>query len=482
MELSIEQQLIFNKYVNGDNIFITGPGGVGKSAIIREIYKHAIDNLKQIQVCAMTGCAAVLLQCKAKTVHSWAGIGRAVGDTSKVVERVTKCKYKKRNWLETEILIIDEVSMMSKKLFNILNTIAKRVKKNKKMFGGIQVIFSGDFYQLPPVGDSDDIETNQYCFESEEWNTVFNIDNQVHLKKIFRQDDETYAKILNQVREGKLKRNSYEILLKQVNKPQPSGDIDIIPTRLYPRRYNVERINEDEMSKLKTPEKVFDRKRESKLTHQTDVEQEQGIYTKEEIEFEFLYLEASAPCPKTINLRVGAQVMCIVNMDTVCGFQLCNGSQGTIIDFTEKDLPIVKFHGIPRPITIGLHTWASEAIPKIGISQIPLILAWALTIHKAQGATLSMAEIDAGRNVFECGQTYVALSRVKSLEGLYLYDFDYTKILVSKKVQEYYSNIEILRKKILEEKTIPKVIPSITSEESGSKTIMMNWLSRTNTQ
>ena len=481
MQLSDEQQRIFDKYIKGDNIFLTGPGGVGKSALIKEIYNDAIKNMKQIQVCGLTGCASVLLECKAKTVHSWAGIGRAVGESNKIIDRVIKNKYKKRNWLDTDILIVDEVSMMSKKLFNILNTIGQRVKKNKKMYGGIQVIFSGDFYQLPPVGDEDDIESTQFCFESDDWYSVFNIENQIHLKKIFRQEDPIYANILNQVREGKLKRKSYEKLMEQVDKKIQINE-DILPTKLYPRRYSVERINNDEMNKLNTPEKIFDRKRESKLSP----DDKNNLYSSEEVEYEFLYLESSVPCKKTINLRVGAQVMCIVNMDVSCGYTLCNGSQGTIINFTEDNLPVIKFHGIPRPITIGIHTWISEAIPKLGISQIPLILAWALTIHKAQGATISLAEIDAGKNIFECGQTYVALSRVKSLEGLYLYDFDYKKILVNKKVQEYYSNLELLKKNQKNEtsdisKTTAETTPEDKSDmtiNKGSILLMKNWLSQ----
>ena len=135
-------------------------------------------------------------------------------------------------------------------------------------------------------------------------------------------------------------------------------------------------------------------------------------------------------------------------METSSGYALCNGSQGIVTRFNEQGLPVVKFRGIPIPILVEYHNWVSETIPSIGIAQVPLILAWALTIHKAQGATLDLAEIDVGNNVFECGQTYVALSRVKSLEGLYLTAFNYQKVYTNKKVKEYYKENVYFEKKV----------------------------------
>jgi ATP-dependent DNA helicase PIF1 len=444
MELSEEQKIVFNKYVNGDNIFITGPGGTGKSALIREIYKHATERRKKIQVCALTGCAALLLHCKAKTIHSWAGIGQGIGTIQEVVERVTTNKYKQKTWVGTDILIVDEVSMMSKKLFDILNEIGKRVRKDSdRQFGGIQVIFSGDFYQLPPVGDKDDVESSQFCFESEEWNAVFSRENQIPLVKIFRQADPVYANILNQLREGKLKRSSYELLQKHIGK-RISDEGDIQPTKLYPRRHSVETINNAEMKKIGTDEKKYQMRR------LVDLVPTRKTYSKEEVDYEYKYLESSIQCEQCVQLKVGAQVMCVINMDTASGYGLCNGSQGIVVRFNEQNLPVVKFRGIPIPIPVEYHNWVSESIPSIGVAQLPLILAWALTIHKAQGTTLELAEIDVGNNVFECGQTYVALSRVKSLDGLYLTAFNYEKVYTNKKVKEYYKENIYAEKKVIE--------------------------------
>ena len=159
--------------------------------------------------------------------------------------------------------------------------------------------------------------------------------------------------------------------------------------------------------------------------------------------------------------------MCIVNIDDAGkGYSLCNGSQGKVLRFSEQGLPIVKFNGIPEPLTVSPHTWQSESVPHIGISQVPLMLSWALTIHKAQGATLDLAEIDVGSEVFEAGQTYVALSRVKSLEGLYLKDFNFQKVITNKKVKEFYKYIQneqdnpSLPKPVLKTESKPKPKPN----------------------
>jgi ATP-dependent DNA helicase PIF1 len=438
MEFSQEQQLAFNKYVQGRNIFITGPGGTGKSALIKHIQRDAYNKGKYIHVCALTGCAAVLLECKAKTLHSWSGIGLGKGAIEQLIKKVNKNKHSKTLWKETDILVVDEVSMMSLKLFETLDAIGKSVRKNSQPFGGMQLIFSGDFYQLPPVGDKDDPDTSKFCFESEFWFSTFKIPDHIQLQKIFRQNDPVYQGILNQVREGRLKRSSNDALLHNVGRDIPQ-DSPIRPTKLFPTRNKVDNINASEMCKLDGDEVEYKLKYHADLEMTPNERLIRHNCSPEQIKTELEYLKGNLRCDENIRLKIGSQVMCIVNIELTNGEMLCNGSQGIVVRFStmDKKQPVVKFtNGFE--MTMNYHVWPSENIPGVGVSQLPLILAWALTIHKAQGATLDVAEIDAGSGIFECGQTYVALSRVKSLEGLYLTSFDARKIRIHKKVQEFY--------------------------------------------
>ena len=438
---STEQQLAFDKYVSGENIFITGPGGSGKSYLIKKIASHARQNGKKIAICAMTGCAAILLNCGAKTMHSWSGIGLARGDENIIVTRIITNKFKRNFWKYTDVLVLDEVSMLSSKLFNLLDLIGQRVRKSPLPFGGIQLVFCGDFFQLPPIGNDDDPESKQFCFESKLWNNTFENskgeNNQIQLTTIFRQKDEIFAKILNQIRVGRLTKTPYNTLMEYVGrKVDPSCKIK--PTVLFPTRRAVEEINRTEMTKLTSDVKEFSCKRVELI----DEEDKKEIIVKKEAsekqkESEEKYLVTNGLFEKTLKLREGAQVMCIANVDMENG--IYNGSQGIVIGFTPESNPIVRFvNGVER--AMGPHTWLSENVAGLGVSQIPLILAWAITIHKSQGSTLDMAEIDIGNGIFECGQSYVALSRVRDLSGLYLSAFNPQKIKVNKKVKEYYES------------------------------------------
>jgi ATP-dependent DNA helicase PIF1 len=449
-ELSPEQSEAMREYAAGKNIFLTGPGGSGKTELIKRMVAFSQAQGKKVQVCALTGCAAVLLNCKAKTVHSWAGIGLAAAPNAEIVKKIAANKYKKSNWTAIDILIIDEVSMMSQKLFDLLNLIGQQVRKMNAnaAFGGLQLVFSGDFYQLPPVGNTPD--TSAFCFESTDWDATFPCT--IQLKTIFRQTDKTYTKILNQIRVGKLYKSSLDCLLSHVNKPLPAT---FKPTILLPRRKDADLINATEMAKLTGPPKTYTRIRaqESDLDAlqqnnkwQTKKQRGGGENAADEMQtnMEYTFLVNNIMADEELVLKVGAQVMCIANIDTALASEgldsnkmIVNGSQGIVVDFL-RELPVVQFNNGTKRV-IGMHVWASEVCPSVGVKQIPLIHAWAITIHKSQGVTLEMAQINAGSSIFECGQTYVALSRVKSLDGLYLTALNPQKIRVNNKVQEFYT-------------------------------------------
>ena len=433
-QLSEEQQEIFECFKNGENLFITGPAGSGKTFLIRTLYEWCNENNKSIQVCALTGCAAVLLQTKAKTIHSWAGIGLANGETINIIQNVANNIYKKKNWINTNILIIDEISMMSSKILTILDGIAKKVRKNNRPFGGMQIIFSGDFYQLPPISSKNDTEQAQFCFENPIWDDLF--DKEYHLSQIFRQSNKIYTNILNQIRDGHLSKQSYTTLQTRL---LACPEQLLKPTKLLPRRAQVNIINTNEMNRLNTEQKIYTMTIAT-IADFTITERQLGILHKistSQINWEIDYLKNSIMCDQEIILKIGAQVMCVINIDTESDNPIVNGSCGIIIGFDSNEYPIVQFkNNFIRTMT--LHIWESEQIKGIGIKQIPLILSWAISIHHAQGTTLDIAEIDIGNGIFECGQSYVALSRVKELEGLYLTGFNPQKIKVHPKVKEYY--------------------------------------------
>jgi len=441
IELSLEQEKALSAFKDGNNVFLTGPGGTGKTALIKKMvdYCNTSHKEKNVQVCALTGCAAVLLNCKAKTIHSWAGIGLANGPADLIIKRIVGNKYKSSNWKKVDVLIIDEVSMMSQKIFELLDCIGKSVRKahSHLPFGGIQLVFSGDFYQLPPVMRDEDIEDDPtsaaFCFESPKWSITFH--ENIELKKIFRQTDDVYSKILNQIRKGKLYKSALTTLTPHIGKPLPDT---FVPTILLPRRRETEMINASEFKKLEGEEKRY--KLTSVETLPENTLKINTNITPEQQDMELKYLMNNVMADREIILKKGTQVMCIANINMEGNNPIVNGSQG-IVDSFIGELPVIKFNnGLKQ--TIGYHVWNSENIPSIGVKQIPLIYAWAITIHKSQGVSLDMAQIDAGSNIFECGQTYVALSRIKSLDGLYLTAFNPQKIKVNKKVKEFYDALE----------------------------------------
>lgn len=451
--LSPEQRSAYSKFVRGKNLFITGPGGTGKTKLIHHFIQYANTTGIAHQVCAMTGCAAILLGCKARTLHSWSGIKLAKGPKDAVIESVLKNKKVCKSIKNVRLLIIDEVSMMSQKIFEIIDDLCRQVKGRPfTPFGGIQVIFTGDFFQLPPVGSYHEPETMNMCFESPLWDTVFPLENIVELKTIFRQNDPVYIDILAQVRRGSLDDTHIERLQGYVRREyNPDNHYGCAPTKLFALRNKAEYINDLMFSKIDRP--CYDSKYTVCTTNTkyidagtpipANVLRECHALNTSEVEKELESLINSMQAEQVFQFKVGALVMCTKNISLETG--ICNGTHGIIIDILRvgdaNAVPIVQFaNGVK--MTMSPVAWQSETYPTISVHQIPLRLAWALTIHKIQGATMDMAEMDIGHTVFEYGQIYVALSRIKSLDGLYLLNFQPAKIKANPKVVAFYNRIQ----------------------------------------
>lgn len=436
--LTETQQEAFNAYRLGLNIFVTGSGGCGKSYFIKQLYQDAIKRNKNIKVTSLTGCSAILLDCNATTIHRWSGIGLAKGEIETIYKNVLKMK-KTKNYYETDILVIDEVSMLNEKLFNLLDFLCKKFRKNNKPFGGIQVICSGDFYQLPPVCiDKNNKSEKNFCFQSSLWNETF---HGCYLFDVnFRQqEDNEYYQILQEIRHGNLSYDSIEQLVhcskKKINKQDT-----IQPTILYPIKKYVEKVNKEKLDKLDEKKYIYTPQVYYRNVLVNNLNQLKDKPLQNEIENNI----KNNIFEEQLELCIGCQVMCIYNLDQENN--LVNGSQGIITEFKyitskNKYYPVVKFENIPDPITIMEHAWYLQSNDKYTIQQLPLILSWAITIHKSQGLSIEKAMIDIGSSIFEYGQTYVALSRVKSLDGLYLIKLDTHKIKAHPEVKKFYHQL-----------------------------------------
>ena len=426
MDLTQKQQEILDAVSGKKNVLVTGPAGCGKSYLIQAVITECAENNKGCAATAMTGIAATLLP-NGKTLHSWGGIGLAKGDEEEILSKVRRNKKIREQWQTVEILIIDEVSMLTAELFEKLDYVARKLRKCDKFFGGIQLLLCGDFCQLPPVGSS------EYCFQSELF--MDNIDCYL-LDKIFRQQhDPVFQDILNGLRFGVLSTEHKELLKGRIVS-SPGEKDGIIPTQLFPTNVEVNSINEKELEKLLSISneiKVYGAI--SKVTEPDGnvLASKHSLY-KKAIEL----LEKSYMTENSLKLCVGAQVMLVYNLSVEEG--LANGSRGVVTGFL-KGNPIVRFlNGIERAVV--RHEFTSElSFATVTRQQIPLKLAWAITIHKSQGLTLDYVVTNL-RSVFIPSQIYVSLSRVKCLEGLFLTGINFGRVGCDPIVKEFYEQLQ----------------------------------------
>ncbi len=438
VNLSANQQKVLECIDQGENVFMTGPGGTGKTFLIQTLVQR-YAGVKNVQVCALTGAAAELLGCRARTIHSWAGVGVSRKSQEEIIDTTVSFVKNLKPWRHADLLIVDEVSMMSQKLFDILDAVGRIARNPNQPFGGLQLLFSGDFYQLPPVPDKGDIDSGNFCFESSAWSSTFS--QVIVLQQNFRQSDPLWMKILRQVRRGGISEKTYGHLKDRViqnighQSPENSGrkDMRMNPPVLHSKRHAVKRENDRNMERLDTEVYTYRSAFVDEISDKISISDKYLAYAKGQ-------LMNLVNAEDILHLKKGAQVMCIANISMDGQQQIVNGSQGVVAGFTETRLPLVAFkNGLVVPL--GPHTWPSEDLKGLSLTQIPLILSWAITIHKSQGITLEEAIIDAGPDVFECGQTYVALSRVKTLEGISLIDLDPRSIRANTKVQAYYASL-----------------------------------------
>ena len=431
--MNTAQQAAFDAIESGKSIFLTGPGGTGKSYMLNELWKRSS---KEISLTAMTGCAALLLNSKAKTLHSWAGVGLGTDVVPLLVSKIRKSRRAALRWLKTDVLVIDEVSMMTPDLFEKLDEVGRKVRRNELLpFGGLQIVLVGDFFQLPPIS------TQSFVFESPLWKKLALETHE--LTEIVRQKDPVFQTILNEARHGELTKASVKLLRKRMNLDYKS--LTVQPTMLFTRRVEVDQINTRELKKLTTERHVF----KATTVFNPSANTAGLTVSSPDVQTAVQKLDGNAAYTPELVLAVGAQVMLLYNLNHEAG--LVNGSRGVVVDFKKAEpddakalikrdetlMPVVEFKSGDRR-TIDYNTWEVQDFPGVLRKQIPLKLAYAVTIHKAQGATLDCALIDVGDRTFEYGQAYVALSRCKDIESLYVHDLDAAAFRANPKVKEFY--------------------------------------------
>ena len=389
---------------SGENVFITGQAGSGKTFLLNKFINEARKKGKIVAVTATTGLAATHLN--GTTIHSWSGMGVANSISGNFYSKIRKPR--RENICETDILIIDEISMLHDYRLDMVNAILKKIRKNNSPFGGIQLLMSGDFFQLPPVNRYDDEFKGGFVTESVAWRQAgLKI---CYLNEQHRQADEELSAILTAMRTNNLKRDQVQTLLNRIDAEAPSNEI---VTKLYTTNRDVDIINKKELAKIKGKSYFYSQETEG---------------TKHYVEV----LRRAILAAPILELKKGAHVMSIKNSPDG---KYVNGSLGEVVDFKYGD-PVVKFNN-GNTVRIKTSEWnlADGEIVLASIEQVPLKLAWAITVHKSQGMTLDGAEIDLSRAFVE-GMGYVALSRVKNLHSLYLKGLNKMAITVSSEAIE----------------------------------------------
>ncbi|KAF5377180.1 hypothetical protein D9615_006334 [Tricholomella constricta] len=471
VSLSPEQQQVLDRVKQGRSVFFTGSAGTGKSVLLREIIATLRDR-GGLGITASTGIAAVNIG--GSTLHSWAGIGLGDESHNRYVGKFfgqKKFRQVLDRWRNAKALIIDEISMIDGTLFDKLEIIAREVRHCNSPFGGIQLILSGDFCQLPPVPGRD--KKGQqiksiFAFDAQTWNSC--VGSPVMLTRVFRQKDQAFVDMLNTMRFGQMDAKTTAAFSTLSRKVEYADGID--PTELFSTRAEVDNANAYRLRQLNTESHTYVASEYPGLDSNNECVSPinmsrllERLIAPREIQLKVLsdaYVCHLSSDDDVLHIQVGAQVMLVKNL--IQG-ELVNGSVGQIVRFSTAEealkehthvagaergekqklpqsgfaWPIVRFIGgretmiIPQEFTINNANGGMEARR----DQVPLILAWALSVHKSQGQTLERVKVDL-RRTFEKGQAYVALSRATSLEQLQVLNFDASKVEAHPRVLEWH--------------------------------------------
>lgn len=413
--LSPEQKKVVYAIEDGFSVFVTGSAGTGKSYLLKYLKKnYAAFNFA---LTASTGISAVNIG--GQTIYSWAGIGLGNMTFEQLKPLISSVKFsqiRKRIKL-TKMLAIDEISMIPASVFNLIDQTFRFIRRNDKPFGGMQMVLLGDFLQLPPV----DIINDKFCIFSDSWQELNPII--INLKAIFRQQDKNIIKTLENIRFGIINDDDINLLNSRIDL---EDDGDISPTILVSHNNQARSINEHNLQKIEQESVFYEAK-----------------FSGNKARFDFLKKNCLAEV--NLELKKDCQVMMLKNTYREDG--VVNGSLGRVIRFTTKKLPVVEFSN-GAVIIVDFDQWAIEKFDndseemkaEAKMKQIPLLLSWAITIHKSQGMTLDKARCDISR-IFTCGQAYVALSRVRKIEDLYIDGINYEKISADPKIIKFYQNL-----------------------------------------
>lgn len=406
LELSPEQASALELLRSGENVFLTGGAGSGKSFLIRH-YMKELDS-KQMPILASTGAAAVLLG--GRTFHSFFGLGIMEGGPDATYLRASKDARLMSRLRNVEGVIIDEVSMIPGQALMIAEALSQRARESKLPWGGMRIITVGDFAQLPPVTQAG---PRDWCFLNDVWSgsgfqTVMLSHNQ-------RVSDNLFLDVLSDVRHGL----STERVRDFLNEHLQTHDEDHPGTRLFPRKITAEKFNQKKLSELDEEEVTID-----------------SIYFGTEKHVEILM--KTAPVPMKLVLKLGCRVMFLQNDPQK---RWVNGTRGIVTDIELDKIIVKKDNG--REVQVDKVSFAlqdAEGNIMASVIQFPLTLAYATTIHKSQGATLDDLWCDLS-SLWEPGHAYVALSRLRDGEGLHLIGWNPRSIIVDPKVLDFYKRI-----------------------------------------